>query len=258
MKVSVNDPQDPSADQTPEATPVTRESVEALVRRQLSTALGGRRGMVEAAIPTLVFTAVFLTTKDLRLALVISLACAVVALVLRLVQRSTVQFVVNALFGIGIGALFAWRAARAGGDGNDQVMAYFLPGILYNAVYAVVLSFSNIVRWPLVGFMVGSVTGDATEWRKDRQLVKLCSRLTWMLVAPCILRVVIQAPIYLGGTSGSMDSDLAVAMLGLAKLILGWPLQLAALGSMVWLLSRDATPTEPEATPVDPETSSDL
>lgn len=243
----MNHPQNSSPDQTSGATPVTRESVEALVRRQLSTALGGRRGMVEAAIPTLVFTVVFLTTKDLQLALAVSLACAVVALVLRLVQRSTVQFVVNALFGIGIGALFAWRAAKAGGDGNDQVMAYFLPGILYNAAYAVILSLSNIVRWPLVGFMVGSVTGDATEWRKDPQLVQLCSRLTWMLVAPCILRVLIQAPIYLGGTSGSLDADLSVAMLGLAKLVLGWPLQLAALGSMVWLLSRNATPVEQEA-----------
>ena len=30
---------------------------------------------------------------------------------MRVVQRSSVQFVLNALFGIGIGALFAWRAA---------------------------------------------------------------------------------------------------------------------------------------------------
>ena len=58
-------------------------------------------------------------------------------LVVRLVQRSTVQFVLNALVGIGIGAFFAWRAARGGGDADDQALAYFLPGLLYNTGYAV-------------------------------------------------------------------------------------------------------------------------
>lgn len=228
-----------------EHAPPSFETVEAVVRHQLSTALGGRRGMLEAAVPTIMFTATFLTTKDLRLALGVSVSAAVVALVLRLVQRSSIQFVVNALIGIGIGALFALRAARAGGDANDQALAYFLPGLLYNGGYAVVLALSCLVRWPLIGFMVGSVTGDVTAWHHDRQLVKLCSRLTWLLVAPCAIRVVVQTPIYLAGTSGSMDADAAVAALGVAKLAMGWPLQLAALALMVWLLARNATPVRP-------------
>ncbi|MDN5894700.1 MAG: DUF3159 domain-containing protein [Nocardioides sp.] len=227
-------------------TQPTQETVEALVRKQLATALGGRRGMLEAAVPTILFTVTFLATKELRLALIVSLAAAILALVLRLVQRSSVQFVVNALVGIGIGAAFALRAARAGGDANDQALAYFLPGILYNAAYAALLSFSNLVRWPVVGFMVGSVTGDVSEWRKDPQIVKLCTRLTWVLVAPCVIRVVAQAPLYLAGTGGSMDPQSAVAALGIAKIIMGWPLQLASLGLMVWLLARNATPVEPD------------
>lgn len=198
--------------------------------------------MLEAALPTILFTVLFLTTKDLKLALAVSVAAALVALLVRLVQRSSVQFVVNALIGIGIGALFALRAARAGGDANDQALAYFLPGLLYNAGYAVVLSLSCLTRWPLVGFMVGSVTGDPTAWRKDPQIVKLCSRLTWVLVAPCVLRVVVQAPVYLAGTSGSMDPQGAVAALGIAKIAMGWPLQLASLALMVWLLARNSTP----------------
>jgi len=219
-------------------------TVEAVVRRQLSIALGGRRGMLEAAVPTILFTFVFLSTKELRYALAVSVTAAAIALVIRVVQRSSIQFAVNALVGIGIGALFALRAARAGGDANDQALAYFLPGLLYNTGYAVVLTFSNLVRWPLVGFMVGSVTGDVTAWRRDEQIVKLCSLLTWVLVAPCVLRVVAQAPIYLMGKGGSMDPDAAVAALGLSKLAMGWPLQLASLALMVWLLARDATPVE--------------
>jgi hypothetical protein len=228
---------------------VEADTVEAVVRQQLSTALGGRRGMAEAAVPTILFTAVWLTLRDLDTALVVSIGAALVLLLVRLVQRSTVQFVVNALVGIGIGWFFVQRSAAAGGSEQDQALAYFLPGILYNAGYAVVLSLTVIVGWPLVGFMVGSITGDPTAWHSDKPIVRLCSRLTWLLVLPCIVRVAIQAPIWLAGHGGAMDADTAIALLGVLKIVLGWPLQLAALASMVWLLSRNRTPVSTGAAP---------
>ncbi|MGH3445716.1 MAG: DUF3159 domain-containing protein, partial [Nocardioidaceae bacterium] len=113
------------------AAPVGADTVEAVVRTHLSKALGGRRGMLEAAVPTITFTVVFLLAKDLKLAVVISVAAAVVLLVARLAQRSTVQFVLNSLVGIAIGSYFAWRSARGGGDASENALAYFLPGILY-------------------------------------------------------------------------------------------------------------------------------
>ena len=232
-----------------EAHVVEADTVEAVVRQQLSKALGGRRGMAEAAVPTVLFTATWLTGRDLDLAIYVSVGAALVLLAIRLVQRSTVQFVVNALFGIAIGWYFVHRSAASGGSEQDQALAYFLPGILYNGGYAVLLGFTCLIGWPLVGFMVGSITGDPTAWHSDQQVVRLCSRLTWLLVAPCVLRVAIQTPIWLAGTSGSMDPDAAVAALGVLKIVLGWPLQLAALGSMVWLLSRNRTPVATDVTP---------
>ena len=226
-------------------TDATTHTVEQVVRKQLSDALGGARGMLEAAVPTIVFTVVFLTRHDLKLAIILSLACAGVLLVVRLVHRSSVQFVLNALVGIGIGALFAWRAARGGGDQGDQALAYFLPGLLYNLGYALVMVFSIVIRWPLVGFIVGSVAGDPTAWHHDRNVVRLCSRLTWLLALPCLVRIVVQGPIYLAGRNGWWSKDSAVAALGVAKLAMGWPLQVAALAVMVWLLSRNATPLRP-------------
>jgi len=223
-------------------TGTSTATVEEVVRGQLSKALGGRRGMLEAAVPTIAFTVLFLTTHDLRTALMIAIGSAAVLLVIRLVQHTTPQFVINSMFGIGIGALFAWRAARGGGDANDQALAYFLPGIIYNLAYSVLMIFTILIRWPVVGFMVGGVTGDPTGWREDRGVVRLCSRLTWLLVLPCVIRVVVQAPIYLAGKNGWWDQDSAVAALGVAKLAMGWPLQLAALAAMVWLLSRNKTP----------------
>jgi hypothetical protein len=229
---------------TPEA-PATVETVEAVVRRQLTEALGGRRGMVEAAVPTIAFTVLWLTTRELNLALAVSLSAAVLLLIIRVVQRSSVQFVVNAMVGIGIGWLFVARSAASGGSEQEQALAYFLPGILYNSAYTVVLALTCLVGWPIVGFMVGSVTGDPTAWHQDKQVVKLCTRLTWLLVLPCLLRVALQAPIWIAGNSGSIDPDTAVAILGALKIGLGWPLQIAALASMAWLLTRNQTPVAP-------------
>jgi hypothetical protein len=236
----VTQPSQPS-----QQTPPSVESVEAVVRAQIARALGGRRGMVEAAVPTVIFTVLWLTTKELRLALAASIGVALVLLVARLVQRTTVQFVLNALFGIGIGWLFVTISARQGGDADDQALAYFLPGIIYNTGYTVVLALTCLVGWPLMGFMVGSVTGDPTAWHRDRQMVRLCSILTWLLAVPCLIRVVAQAPIWFAAKSGSIDVDSAVAALGILKIAMGWPLQLAALGTMAWLLARNRTPVEP-------------
>lgn len=237
-------------DVTPEATPEAHRpdaaTVEEVVRGQLAKALGGRRGMFEAAVPTLIFTLVYLTTKDLRLALPASITVAVVLLAVRLVQRTTVQFVLNAIFGIGIGWLFVYLAARGGGDKSDQALAYFLPGLLYNTFYSVLIALTCLIGWPLIGFMIGSVTGDPTAWHEDKAIVRLCTRLTWVLAVPCIIRVVVQGPIWLSAHAGSLDTDTAIAMLGTLKIIMGWPLQLATLAGMVWLLARNSTPLEPQ------------
>lgn len=209
---------------TTEAPTVDARTVEDVVRAQLSQALGGRRGMLEGALPTLGFTLTYLPTRELRLALGIGISLAVVLLVVRVVQRQPVKFVVNSLVGIGIAAIFAARSGKA-----EDV---FLPGIIYNAVYAVLLTLSIVVRWPLVGVMIGSVTGDLTAWRADPGVVRLCSRLTWLLVLPCAVRVAVQYPLYLAGEVG---------WLGVSKIALGWPLQVAALAAMVWLLARGRT-----------------
>ncbi|WP_329094140.1 MULTISPECIES: DUF3159 domain-containing protein [unclassified Streptosporangium] len=207
------------------------DTVEAAIRSQLAKAFGGVRGVIEAAVPTIAFTGMWITTSDLKQSLIVSISAAVLLLVVRLLQRSTPQFVINSLIGIGIGAFFASRTGQA-----EDV---FLPGILYNAGYSVVMLLSIVTRWPVVGFLIGSVTGDPTAWRADPAVVRLCTRLTWLLMIPCVVRVVVQLPVYLIGR------DDAVAELGILKIAMGWPLQVAALAAMVWLLARGRTPVRP-------------
>ncbi len=210
-------------------------TVEELVRSKLSEALGGGRGILESAVPTIAFTITWLVSKDMRLSLGLSVGLTVLLLLVRVVQRSNPQFVINALFGIGIGAFFAYRASQSGGSEEDVARAVFTPGILYNGGYAVVIIASILLGWPVLGFLIGSLTGDATAWRQDRALVRLCSQLSWVLVAPCLIRVLVQGPLWL---------DHQIALLGITKIVLGWPLQVAAFAVMAWMLSRNRTPVE--------------
>ncbi|MUN36098.1 DUF3159 domain-containing protein [Actinomadura litoris] len=229
---------DPSAPSEPEPRPeaeAAHDTVEAAVRAQLAKALGGVRGMVEAAVPTLAFTGTYVGTDEIKTAVAAGVGAAVVLLLVRIAQRSNPQFVLNSLVGIGIAAFFALRSGKA----EDA----FLPGILLNAGYAVAMIFSIAVRWPVVGFIIGSVTGDPTAWRSDPGILKLCMRLTWLLVLPCAVRVAVQYPIYLA------DGDQS-GLLGAAKIVMGWPLQVAALAAMLWLLARGRTPIERDEDPV--------
>ncbi|YCK36077.1 DUF3159 domain-containing protein [Actinomadura sp. ATCC 39365] len=219
-----------------EAEEAAHETVEAAVRAQLAKAFGGVRGIIEAAVPTIAFTVSWIVTEDLKTSLIVSISLAVLLLLVRVVQRSTPQFVINSLIGIAIGAFFASRT----GNAKD----YFLPGILWNGAYSLGMLVSIVTRWPVVGFLIGSVTNDPVGWHKDAGVVRLCTRLTWLLMVPCVVRVAVQGPVYLFG-----GGDEAVAALGFAKIVMGWPLQVAALAAMLWLLGRGRTPIKPPVAP---------
>ncbi|GAA4071147.1 DUF3159 domain-containing protein [Nonomuraea soli] len=223
---------------SPAAEPEAVETVEAAVRRQLGKALGGKRGVIEAAIPTLTFTLAWLITEELKLSLYISGAVVVALLIVRVLQRSTVQFVLNSAFGIAIAAVFVAKS------GNAADIA--LPGLIINAAYAVVMFISIITRWPVMGFLVGTMAEDPLSWRKDPGIVKLCTKLTWLLMAPNLVRLAVQVPLYAAIKMGLLSQEWVVAQLGL-KYAMGWPLQIASFAAMGWVLARGRTPVSSPA-----------
>ena len=201
--------------------------VEEFVRYQLGKSLGGARGMVESALPFVSFTIAWVIGRQLYPAIGAAVGTALVLATIRLLQRQSIKYVVQAVIPTAIAVLIATRTGRA--------QDVFLPGILYNGALAVLSLATVAIRRPLVGFIIGAAVGDPIGWVKDRGLVKMTSKLTLVLAVPYITRFVIQMPLFLAGH---------VVLLGVAKVLLGWPLLIAALAVMGLMLSKGKTPME--------------
>lgn len=201
--------------------------------------MGGARGSLETALPTVAFVAAWMWRHDVKIAVGASAAIVLILLVVRLASRQTPRYVLSAVLATAIAAYFALRSGRA--------EAAFLPGILTSAAWGVGSLLSVVVRWPIVGFIVAAgdplMAEDPTAWRRDSGLVRVCQKLTMVLVLLYAVRVVVMFPLYLAGQ---------VTLLGVAKIALGWPAYLCALAVMGMILVRGKTPltpSEPLGTP---------
>jgi hypothetical protein len=218
-------PPDDSSSRTAETPPF--DYVEDFVRYQLSQSLGGARGMIESALPFIAFTIAWVITRQLYPAIAAAAATALLLALIRIIQRQSLKYVVQAVIPTAIAVLIATRTGRA--------QDVFLPGILYNGALAVLSIVTVVIRKPLVGFIIGAAVGDPTGWTKDRGLVKMTSKLTLVLAVPYVTRFVIQLPLFLAGQ---------VVLLGIAKVVLGWPMLIAALTVIGLMLSKGKTPME--------------
>ena len=206
----------------PQGVPGAR-GVRALTAEQFSfaDAIGGVRGLAESTAPGLLFVVVYVATRQLVPSLVSAAAAALLAVVVRLVQRTPATQAVYGVVGVAIGVAWAWWTGRA----ED----YFAGGLLANAGYLVAAAGSALAGWPLVGVVVSVLRSEPMDWRTDPSRSRERRRFhwaTWVLAAMFALRLVVQVPLYLAGE---------VAALGTAKLVMGVPLFAVTLW-VTWLL----------------------
>ncbi|MEJ7726048.1 MAG: DUF3159 domain-containing protein [Actinomycetes bacterium] len=181
----------------------------------LQAAFGGKAGLIDAGLPGVLFVLAYtFSGRDLRLALIIALASAASLSVLRLVQGQSLQYALSGFFGVGIAAFVASRTGRA----ED----FYLPGLFYNAGYALAFLISIVVRWPVIGVMLALITQAGMGWRKDPVLARAYTRASWIWVGMFVIRLAVQLPLYLIGED-------ALVALGTARVTLGVPLYLVVL-----------------------------
>lgn len=204
-------------------------------------AVGGVRGLVESVAPGLVFVVAYVATRELVPSLIASLAVALVAVVVRLVQRTPVTQAFSGVLGVGIGVVWAWR--------TGQAQDYFAWGLWVNAAWFLGALVSILVRWPAIGVIAAFLRSEDMSWRTDPAAVHERRRFTWatwLWVAVFGARLAVQVPLWFAGED-------AVAWLGTAKLVMGVPLFAVGLW-ITWLLvgSRAARADLPDRPPTPP------
>lgn len=181
------------------------------------TAVGGWRGVIESALPVLVFVVVFTLTSDLWLTAGAAGAVALVFCVVRLWARQPLTQAMSGFIGVAIGVVWALATGR---EEN-----YFAVGLINAAFFFTLIVLSLLLRKPLIALGCGLAWQLPAGWMSDpsyRSLYRRSVQLTWAWAMLFALRFLVQLPLWWF----AMLEALAVA-----KLILGIPL----FAPLVWL-----------------------
>jgi hypothetical protein len=193
----------------------------------LMEAMGGPQGIADSSLPALAFVIAYtFNGNELAMAAWIAVGVGAVVALVRIFRREPLQFALAGFAGVALAAFVADRTGKA----ED----FFLPGLLLNLGYALAYLISIAVGWPLLGVILGPLTGEGMEWRSDPDKVRAYTRASWVWVGVFTLRLAVQLPLYFAG---------ALLALGIAKTAMGIPIFLIA----VWLSYRILkTEAEPE------------
>jgi hypothetical protein len=183
--------------------------------------MGGKLGIAETILPSVLFGSSFAITGQALIAVSLAGGTSALFILYRLITRRSAS---SALIGALAVGFAAWLALRDGGQAVD----YFIPGFITNAVYALALLVSILVRWPLIGVLVEVLRGQGTLWRKDRKIVTVYSLVTGLWVGFFSLRLAVQVPLYVSGSA---------ELLAAARVAMGPPLY-AGVILVTWLILR--------------------
>jgi hypothetical protein len=127
---------------------------------------------------------------------------------------------------------------------TNKAVTNFVPGMIINAVGAIVLLVSLAARWPLIGAIVGFLYGDVSGWRGEPSKRRTMTIATWLWVALFVIRLALEVPLYLAND---------VPALAIVRIITSVPLYALVLW-ITWLLVRGVYAA---TVPIDAESDSD-
>lgn len=163
-------------------------------RESLADLLGGSRAAVEASIPPAAFLVGWLAGGALPGSLALWLGCGAAVLasvaiaIVGIAQGRRPRAVVIGLLAVVVAALIAAYT----GEARD----FFLIRLLTNAASALAWAGSIVVRWPLLGLILGAVVGTRTRWRRDPMLLRAYQRASWIWVLQYVVRLAVFVPLW--------------------------------------------------------------
>jgi len=189
-------------------------------RDKIIQALGGKKGLFDSGIPSIVFLVVFNLRDDVREAAMVALALSAILGVFRLLRREKLQSAVTGVMGV----LICYLLVRSTGKAED----FYLPGLFINAGYGALYLVTNVAGWPIIGLVLGPLLGEDLHWRKVPERKRAYQRAGWLWVGLFLLRIAVQLPLYLAGY---------INALGIARLVMGYPLFIAVAWG-TWLIIK--------------------
>lgn len=153
----------------------------------LGRLIGGWRGALETILPPLAFVATFVGTDSVGWAVGIALGLGVVFAIWRIAQGKRPTRAISALLVVVISAYVAVRL--------DSAVAFFWPRVLINLVSAAAFALSILIRWPLIGVIIGPIVGTRMRWRSDPDLMRAYGLATWPWVVLCLVRAAVLFPL---------------------------------------------------------------
>lgn len=193
--------------------------------QSLLASLGGVWGIAEACIPGVVYAISYTVTQNVLLSVVLATALSLVFIVGQILRKRPLAQAISGLFGIGLATYLTLR----NGVDAAQPRDYYLQGFLTNIIYFAVLGLSILIRWPILGVLIGMLSSGGS-WRKDVHLRRKYSLITLIWVALFGFRLLVEVPLYLANQ---------VVALGITKLVMGIPLY-ALCAWFTWLAVRQS------------------
>ena len=193
-------------------------------RDKVVNALGGKKGLIDSGVPSIVFLVVFNISKEVNTAIMSALALSLILAIFRLVKKDTIQHSVSGVIGVLICAYFANKS----GNASD----FYIPKLLTNLGYGTVYLIANLVGWPILGVVLGLLLGENFTWRNNPARKRMYVKASWIWVAMFFSRIAVQYPIYKSGN---------VNLLGTVNLAMGYPLFFAAAYG-TWLVIKSGPP----------------
>ena len=181
---------------------------------------GGPRDWLDAALPSAGFFLGHLI-GGLRPGIYAAIAVEVVIILVRLVRKETLRHAFSGAFGVAISAFFAAKTGESKG--------FFLKDIIINALYGVGFLLSVVFRHPMVGVIMRLVQEKPKEWHEHPRVKRAYAEATLGWAGVFLLRLAVQVFFY---------RDDSVGGLAVAKIIMGYPLFIAALALTVHYVRR--------------------
>lgn len=218
-------------DQTPAPTPSDDLWSDSEIER-FRNMLGGKRGIMDGAIPALAFV-ISNALWSLNVAAIVSGTYGLASVLYRLIRRQPTRQALIGLAGLGVSVGIAlWTGSAS---------TFFIPGVIWGAVTGLLLLASVALKQPSSGMIQMALEHKPQEHYQRPEVLRANMIVTSAWALMFLSRAGLRAYLVAKGQT---------ELLGASALVLGYPLTIGFAAGSVWFLRKQTAHLEPLPAPI--------